>query len=114
MNISVSVSGMSGEINTTVTEIKAKLKAIDVNFTTLAHSLEDYTTQTNRSIRHEVALVQQQLSTKSSIGHLAPDNMFEFAVLFLLSLGIVNVLDISRRLILYSINQRSSPKYGSE
>lgn len=107
-------SGISGVTNTTVLEIKAQLDSIDVNFSILEDGLEDFKSKTNISIREKLAGLKEQLGTKSSNGHLAPDNMFEFAVLFLLSLGLVNVLDIARRLILYSINQRTSPKYGSE
>jgi hypothetical protein len=58
--------------------------------------------------------VRAELRTKSTNGHLAPDNLYEFVVLFLLSLGVVNVMDITRRLILHSINQRSTAQYGTE
>ena len=58
--------------------------------------------------------IAEELKTKSANGHIIPDNVYEFSVLFLLALGIVNVMDIGRRLIIYSINQRAPDKYGTE
>ena len=69
---------------------------------------------TNTTVKQEMDKVWDELGTKSTNGHLTPDNVYEFAVVFLLSLGIINVMDMARRLILYSISQRAPDNYGNE
>lgn len=101
--LSVSVENITNHLNST-----------KVNFTALNTALITYKNNTNTTINQEMERVQGELKTKSANGHIIPDNVYEFSVLFLLALGIVNVMDIGRRLIIYSINQRAPDKYGTE
>ena len=102
-------------VETQVNNATSHINTSTFNFTLLNTALFDYQNASNATIKEKVATLQAELDKKATNGHIIPDNIYEFTVLFLLALGIVNVVDIALRLIKYAINQQvNHVAYGNE
>ena len=96
-------------------KISSHMNDTHFNFTDLESSLATYRDTTKDTLTSRLSDLSDILSEKSTNGHVTPDNVYEFAAIFLLALGIVNIIDIARRLIKYSVQgvaERMAPKYG--